>query len=106
MALRASAEAIALAVDLHCRLVVRPSPKRFVYLLRSLASEKPYVGLTSDVPMRLAAHNAGQNRSTARHRPWEVVVAIEFKAEVAAARFERYMKSGSGWAFTKRHFLA
>ncbi len=79
--------------------------KRFVYLLRSLESGRPYVGVTADVPARLAAHNAGRVTHTARHRPWEVVIAIEFAEEASALEFERYLKSGSGWAFSRRHFL-
>jgi len=81
------------------------APKRFVYLLRSSASGRLYVGLTSDVERRLAAHNTGQNRSTARQKPWEVLVTIEFLAEPAAIRFERYLKSGSGWAFVRRRLI-
>jgi len=80
-------------------------PKRFVYVLRSKTSGKLYVGLTSDVQRRLAAHNAGQNRSTARQKPWEVVATVEFKLERSAVRFERYLKSGSGWAFVKRRLM-
>ena len=38
-------------------LRVQSAPKRFVYLLRSVPTGQPYVGLTSDVQMRLAAHN-------------------------------------------------
>ena len=64
-----------------------------------------YIGLTSDVQTRLAAHNAGQNRSTAKDKPWDIIVTMEFQTEAAAARFERYLKTGSGWAFAKRHFL-
>ena len=70
-----------------------------------MVTGQPYVGLTSNVETRLAAHNAGQNRSTARDRPWQLLVTIEFRNEVGAARLERYLKSGSGWAFAKRHFL-
>ena len=81
-------------------------PKRFVYVLRSKASGKLYVGVTSDVTRRLEAHNAGQNRSTAARRPWEVMVTIEFCTEPAALRFERYLKTGSGWAFVKRRLLS
>jgi len=33
-----------------------------------------------------------------------LVVSLEFKSEEAAVRFERYLKSGSGRAFAKRHF--
>lgn len=79
------------------------APKRFVYLLRSTSRGRPYIGLTSDFPARLAAHNAGQNPSTARHRPWVLVALVEFTNESTAARFERYLKSGSGRAFAKKH---
>jgi len=41
---------------------------------------------------------------TAKHRPWELVVAVEFANEDRALAFERYLKSGSGRAFAKRHF--
>jgi hypothetical protein len=33
-------------------------------------------------------------------------VSIEFPTEAQALRFERYLKSGSGRAFAKRHFGA
>jgi len=52
------------------------SRRRFVYLLRSLdGSDRPYVGLTSDVAARLGFHNAGLSPHTAKYRPWELVVA-------------------------------
>jgi predicted GIY-YIG superfamily endonuclease len=80
-------------------------PKRFVYILRSLDGGRPYVGLTSNPKARLADHNAGRCPYTARYRPWKVVVCIEFEDEKRAIQFERYLKSGSGWAFSSRHFL-
>ena len=84
---------------------MRP-PRRFVYLLRSLSlPDRPYVGLTSDVGRRLAAHNAGRSPHTAKCRPWQLAVSVEFPDEARAVRFERYLKSGSGRAFTKRHLL-
>jgi hypothetical protein len=33
-----------------------------------------------------------------------LVVQLEFADEQTARRFERYLKSGSGRAFAKRHF--
>ncbi len=80
-------------------------PKRFVYVIRSIAKpDRYYVGVTSDVAHRLAAHNEGHLANTARYRPWLVHVVIEFMTEATAVRFERYLKSGSGRAFAKRHF--
>jgi putative endonuclease len=81
--------------------------KRFVYVLRN-SSEKPqfYVGVSSDVRSRLADHNTGRCLHTASRRPWQLHVILEFPDEERAIRFERYLKSGSGRAFAKRHFEA
>jgi putative endonuclease len=79
---------------------------RFVYVLRS--SKDParyYSGLSGNVIERLAVHNNGGSKYTAELRPWRLIVALEFATESAAARFERYLKSGSGRAFAKRHFV-
>ena len=89
---------------LACVEEMRPA-KRVVYVLRTCASPtKYYVGLTSDVSSRLIAHNHGDCPHTAPRRPWELHVVIQFSTEQAAARFERYLKSGSGRAFARRHF--
>ena len=62
-----------------------------------------YVGVTADITARLNAHNAGQNQSTARWRPWLIDVLIEFRTEPMAVRFEKYLKSGAGHAFANSH---
>ena len=78
--------------------------KRFVYILRSRsAPSRYYTGLTSNVAARLTAHNAGHSTHTATGTPWETIVAMEFADEKRAIDFERYLKSGSGVAFAKRH---
>jgi predicted GIY-YIG superfamily endonuclease len=79
--------------------------KRFVYGLRSLSDQaRFYVGVTADVRRRLEWHNAGRCAHTITNRPWELVVAIEFRDQRQALAFEKYLKSGSGRAFSKRHF--
>jgi predicted GIY-YIG superfamily endonuclease len=79
--------------------------RRFVYVLRSVKDpDKHYVGVTADVAERLAAHNNGASPHTARHRPWKVVVLLQFADEQRAVDFEKYLKSDSGRAFAKRHF--
>ena len=78
---------------------------RIVYILRSqIDPARHYTGITSDLHSRLEWHNSGPSGCTIHHRPWSIVVAIEFADARAARRFERYLKSGSGRAFTKRHF--
>ena len=79
--------------------------KRFVYLLRSDAdTSQSYVGVTSNVHQRLQWHNHGPTGHTLRYRPWSLIVSVEFRTEATARRFERYLKSGSGRAFARRHF--
>ena len=83
--------------------------KRRVYVLKSVGNNHHfYVGVSSDVRRRLAEHNAGRCPHTASRRPWQIHVTIhvtiEFSHEAAALRFERYLKSGSGRAFARRHF--
>ena len=48
--------------------------------------------------------NNGPCGFTSSNRPWSQVVSMEFPTERAARVFERYLKSGSGRAFAKRHF--
>jgi predicted GIY-YIG superfamily endonuclease len=78
--------------------------KQFVYVLRNNdVPPRYYTGVTSDISMRLAYHNAGACRHTAEHGPWTVDVTIEFADERRAVALEHYLKSGSGVAFAKRH---
>lgn len=79
--------------------------KRTVYILRSATDPSHhYVGLTGNLFDRLAQHNADSEGHTRRHRPWSLLVSIEFSTEAPAHRFEKYLKSGSGRAFATRHF--
>ena len=79
--------------------------KRIVYIIRSdVDSSRHYVGMTGNVRDRLDWHNNGPSGCTRHYRPWRLLVALEFTDARSAARFERYLKSGSGRAFAKRHF--
>ena len=79
--------------------------KSIVYIIRSdVDPARHYVGLTIDLRARLEWHNHGPCGYTQSHRPWSVVVSLEFPSEKEAARFEKYLKSGSGRAFATRHF--
>ena len=76
-----------------------------VYVLRSVSDpDRHYVGLTSDVDGRLKWHNEGLSTHTAGNRPWQLLVFMHFHDDLVAAQFERYLKSGSGRAFARRHF--
>ena len=92
-------------VKLASRARMNVPSQRFVYVLRSRRDNRPYVGVTCNVEQRLATHNSGGSAYTAPHRPWRLVVSLAFETESAAIGFEKYLKTGSGRAFTKRHFM-
>ena len=81
-----------------------PKPQTCVYVIRSLAKPwRYYTGLTGALRARLEQHNEGKCRYTASARPWQLDLAIRFADVDRAVAFERYLKSGSGVAFAKRH---
>jgi predicted GIY-YIG superfamily endonuclease len=77
-----------------------------VYVIQSTVDRRRYyAGVTSAVEGRLAIHNSGGSKHTASLRPWRLVASVEFATESSAVAFERYLKTGSGRAFAKRHFI-
>lgn len=76
-----------------------------VYVLESENDPaRHYVGATNDSARRLQEHNAGKSTHTKKYKPWKLSVIIGFADQLKASRFETYLKSGSGRAFSKRHF--
>jgi predicted GIY-YIG superfamily endonuclease len=77
----------------------------YVYILVCVADDSlHYVGVTADLKARLERHNAGACPHTSKHRPWRIETAIAFQQKEKALAFERYLKSGSGREFARRHF--
>ena len=62
-----------------------------------------YVGLTTDLKRRLREHDSGKSPHTTEFKPSRLITYVAFSDERSAGRFERYLKSGSGHAFAKRH---
>ena len=77
----------------------------YVYVILSVPDERiRYFGITTNFKTRISKHNAGGCPHTSKFKPWRVEVAVAFKSEKKARAFERYLKSGSGREFSRRHF--
>ena len=77
----------------------------YVYILQSASDrERFYVGATQDLKARLVMHNAGEVPHTSKFVPWELKTYLAFSDKEQAFAFEKYLKSGSGRAFAKKHF--
>ena len=78
-----------------------------VYILKSLKeANQYYVGLTEDLGRRLQNHNNEDNSGySKRYAPWEVETYVFFKSRDRAIVFEKYLKSGSGYAFLRKRLV-
>ncbi len=77
----------------------------YVYILQSLVErERYYIGYTKDLKRRLQKHNEGGVPYTSKYKPWEIKTFFGFREKEKALQFEKYLKSHSGRAFTKKHF--
>jgi predicted GIY-YIG superfamily endonuclease len=78
----------------------------FVYILHSLKEiGRYYVGYTVDLEHRLQEHNSGKSAHTKSWLPWEIDMYAVFKSKDKAQQFEKYLKSGSGHAFFRKHLV-
>jgi len=77
----------------------------YVNFLKSLSSNFRYVGYTSDLKKRFRDHNQGLNKSTKPYLPFELDAYIAVKTEKIAKDLEKYFKTGSGIAFSRKRIL-
>lgn len=77
---------------------------QIVYIL-ICADNKPYTGCTENLDERLCRHNSGHVPATVKRLPVKLVAYTVFVDKYKAFEFEKYLKSGSGRAFVKKHLL-
>jgi predicted GIY-YIG superfamily endonuclease len=76
----------------------------YVYILKC-SDGSTYTGCTNNLEDRLKRHNQGHVLSTRNILPVEVITYIAFTDKYKAYSFEKYLKLGSGRAFSKRHLI-
>jgi putative endonuclease len=74
----------------------------YVYILKC-TNGTIYTGCTNNLEDRIRRHTVGQVNATKNILPVELVTNIAFTDKYKAYDFEKYLKMGSGRAFSKRH---
>jgi len=74
----------------------------YVYSLR--CKDGYYVGCTNDIEERLERHQHGYVPATKDRLPVKLEFYVAMPDKYKAFEFEKYLKSGSGRAFIKKHF--
>ena len=68
-----------------------------VYILKSLKTNKLYIGHSDNVVRRLEEHNTNRGGEyTRRNGPWKLVYNESYQDRASAMRRERYLKSTRG----------
>lgn len=62
-----------------------------------------YIGCSDNLKSRIIRHTKGQIPATRKRLPVELVSYFAFSNKYTAFNFEKYLKSGSGRAFIKKH---
>lgn len=75
----------------------------YVYSLK--CKDGFYIGCTNDLFDRLERHKKGHIPATVDRLPIELELYFTIKDKYKAFEFEKYLKSGSGRAFVKKHFI-
>jgi predicted GIY-YIG superfamily endonuclease len=76
----------------------------YVYLLKC-CDGTVYTGCTNNLDDRLHRHQRGEIHYTKTRLPVELVTYIAFSDKYKAYDFEKYLKSGSGKAFSQKRLI-
>jgi putative endonuclease len=75
----------------------------YVYILKC-KDGKLYTGCTNDLRERIKRHSDGNVPATKPRLPIRLVNYVAFENKYKAFAFEKYLKTGSGRGFIKKHF--
>ena len=76
----------------------------YVYILKC-NNDRLYIGCTNDLKDRIERHKKGEVAATRKRLPFTLLNYFAFSNKYTAYNFEKYLKTGSGRAFLKKHLL-
>ncbi len=78
-------------------------PMFYVYILKSSADNKLYVGFTNNLKRRVREHNEGKNFSTKHRRPFKLIYYEAYLSEQDTKKREKFLKTGWGRNYIKKN---
>lgn len=77
-----------------------------IYIIQSEVNGRYYYGFTEqEVSERVKDHNSGKSKYTSKFRPWKLIWSGHFLNEDKAKTFEKYLKTPSGHAFSRKRLI-
>jgi putative endonuclease len=77
----------------------------YVYILQSQKDKSYYTGTTEDLKQRIKNHNWHLAKYSSTKTPFVLVWFCGFRDKRKSLDFEKYLKSGSGFAFRNKHLI-
>ena len=84
-----------MVIPLEAGLITYMDKKIYtVYILKSILTDKFYIGYTNNVARRISEHNSEDNKGwTKSFRPWKIFFTQKCENMIEAVRLEKYLKS-------------
>lgn len=76
----------------------------YAYILK-LSNGAYCAGFSTDLKQRLHEHEIGDVHTTKMYLPVELIYYSAFKSKQKALDFEKYLKTGSGFAFRNKRLV-
>lgn len=76
----------------------------YVYILR-LSDGSLYIGYSTDLKQRVKKHQWGLVSSTKNFRPVKLIFYCAFEQRNKTVEFEKYLKTGAGFAFRNKRLI-
>lgn len=76
----------------------------YVYIL-ICSDGRTYIGCTDDLKDRVKRHKVGSVPATAKRLPVKLIAYFALSNKYTTFNFEKYLKSGSGRTFIRKHNL-
>ena len=77
----------------------------YVYILQSKVDSSYYTGTIQNLKERIKEHDWHMAKYSSKKAPFELVWFCGFVRKEKAFQFERYLKSGSGFAFSRKRLV-
>ena len=86
-----------------CPSMIKRNDLMFYTYVLLCSDNRTYIGSTNDLGDRIRRHRSGYVSATKKRLPVKMLSYFAFSCGTTARNFEKYLKSGSGRAFIKKH---
>ena len=77
----------------------------YVYIIQSQKDKSYYVGISKNLKQRIKQHDWHLVKYSKGKAPFKLIWYCAFINKNKAYDFEKYLKSGSGFAFRNKHLI-